>query len=397
MLARQFLHKRSTRRLVLLQHLCLTLSHDNSRKRGPLREGGRLDLDSLAEEEWRNQFRYVYLNRTLYIVSMRERRKVGNKSVLTGNRFTRSEVEELVEVLQLPNPIRADNRITEDPRTALCMLLARLAYPNRLCDLALKFGWSVERVSRISTETQRIIHDRWEHLLCWDAERLTPERLVKYAQAIQQKGAPIGTVWGFIDGTIRGIARPTYHQRTCYNGWKRKHCLKYHGIVTPDGLISHLFGPIDRRRNDAFLWQKSNLPNILEQNAHTPDGTPLQVYGDPAYSINSFILSPYQGAQLTNDQKQWNRSMSRLRIVAEWAFKEIVNTFGFLDFVKNQKHLLQPVGVQFRVAVLLHNAHVCLHKPQVTQYFNIENGNIVEGLMEDELLEPPLLSEYFHN
>ena len=89
--------------------------------------------------------------------------------------------------------------------------------------------------------------------------------------------------------------------------------------------------------------------------------------------------------------------MSRLRIVAEWAFKEIVNTFGFLDFVKNQKHLLQPVGVQFRVAVLLHNAHVCLHKPQVTQYFDIENINIIEEVMEDELLEPPSLSEYFHN
>jgi len=89
--------------------------------------------------------------------------------------------------------------------------------------------------------------------------------------------------------------------------------------------------------------------------------------------------------------------MSRLRIFAEWPFKEIVYTFGFLDFVKNQKHLLQPVGVQFRVAVLLHNAHVCLHKPQVTQYSNIENVNIVEGVMEGELLEPPLLSEYFHN
>ena len=90
--------------------------------------------------------------------------------------------------------------------------------------------------------------------------------------------------------------------------------------------------------------------------------------------------------------------MSCLRIVAEWAFKEIVKSFGPLDFVKNQKHLLQPVGVQFRVAVLLHNAHVYLHKPQITQYFNnIENVNIVEGVMEGELLEPPSLLEYFHN
>ncbi|KAG0644790.1 hypothetical protein HOY80DRAFT_878037, partial [Tuber brumale] len=45
-------------------------------------------------------------------------------------------------------------------------------------------------------------------------------------------------------------------QRTCYNGWKCKHCEKYHAIGTPDGLISHLFTPVDGRRNDAFLGRE---------------------------------------------------------------------------------------------------------------------------------------------
>ena len=67
------------------------------------------------------------------------------------------------------------------------------------------------------------------------------------------KGAPIGTVWGFIDGTIHDIARPTYHKHTCYKGWKWKHSLKYYKIVTPNGLISYLFGSVDGRRNDAVL------------------------------------------------------------------------------------------------------------------------------------------------
>ena len=279
------------------------------------------------------------------------------------------------------------------------MLLGRLAYPNRLSDLALKFGWPVERVSRIGAAVQEIIHLRWKHLLIWDAVRLTPEKLSQYAHTIERKGAPIATVWGFIDGTIRAIARPTRRQRTCYNGWKRKHCLKYHAIVTPDGLISHLFGPVDGRRNDAFLWRESGLLPILQQHARSPNGAPLQIYGDPAYSINTFLLSPYQGAHITAEQQQWNRSMSRLRIVAEWAFKEMITTFGFLDYAKNQKHLLQPVGVQFRVAALLHNAHVCLHHPQITQYFLIPNeheGN-EEEFLEQDLLEPPTLMEYFHD
>jgi len=303
--------------------------------------------------------------------------------------------------LQLPAIIQCDNRIVEESRTGLCMLLARLAYPNRLSDLGMKFGWPVERVSRISTTVQALIYSKWKHLLEWDTIRLTPEKLLQYAQAIERKGAPIQTVWGFIDGTIRAIARPSRRQQTCYNGWKRKHCLKYHAIVTPDGLISHLFGPVDGRRNDSFLWHESNLPQILQQHAHAPDGTPLQVYGDPAYSIGRFLISPYQGARIGYDQRQWNRRMSRVRIVAEWAFKEMVNTFGFLDYVKNQKLLLQPVGVQFCVAALLHNAHVCLHRPQVTQFFNLVQGNRVgleqNELIEEELLAPPSLLEYFHN
>ncbi|KAG0131190.1 hypothetical protein HOY82DRAFT_485462, partial [Tuber indicum] len=100
------------------------------------------------------------------------------------------------------------------------------------------------------------------------------------------KGAPIANMCGFIDDTICGIAWPTKCKRTYFNGWKRKHCHKYHAIVTPDGLISHLFGPVNGWQNDAFQMHESNLPNILEQHAQASGRTLLQRYGDPAYSIH---------------------------------------------------------------------------------------------------------------
>lgn len=298
--------------------------------------------------------------------------------------------------MQLPEKFFGENGICEDRRTALCMLLARLAYPNRLSDLWFKYGWSPERVSRISTSVQSFIHDRWYHLLDFDATRLTPSKLEQYARAIHTKGAPLNSVWGFIDGTIRAIARPTRRQMTCYNGWKRKHCLKYHAIVTPDGLISHFFGPVDGRRNDGFLWTDSGLISKLEQNSHSTTGQALQIYGDPAYSINRYLISPYQGAHITPDQQTWNKQMSRLRIVVEWVFKEVITMFAFVDYPKNQKHLLQPVGIQFRVAVLLHNAHVILHKPQISQYFDIEDDGH-QVFIEEHLIEPPTLANYFHD
>ena len=65
-----------------------------------------------------------------------------------------------MQALQLPEKVSADNLIVEDGRTALCMLLARLAYPNRLKDMAMKFGWSVEPISRTSTTIQSFIHSK---------------------------------------------------------------------------------------------------------------------------------------------------------------------------------------------------------------------------------------------
>lgn len=277
------------------------------------------------------------------------------------------------------------------------MMLARLAYPNRLCDMWFKYGWSPERISRVSATIQQFIHDRWYHLLDFDEVRLTPAKLEEYALAIHNKGAPIRTVWGFIDGTVRAIARPVRHQRTCFNGWKRKHCLKYHAVVTPDGLISHFFGPVEGRRNDSYLLNESNLFRKLEQNAHTADGTPLQLYGDPAYSVNRYLLSPFQGVRVNANQRAWNKEMSKVRIVVEWAFKEVVNLCSFIDYPRNQKHLLQPVGIQFRVAVILHNAHVILHHPQIAQYFDVNRDEGHPEYIEQQLLEPPTLASYFHN
>ncbi|KAG0124246.1 hypothetical protein HOY82DRAFT_494242 [Tuber indicum] len=128
---------------------------------------------------------------------------------------------------------------------------------------------------------------------------IVSRKATSLARAIQRKGAPISTFWAFIIGTIHAIARITRHQWTCYNGWKRQHFLKYHVMVMPASLVSHLFGPVNGRRNDSLLWRKSNLPVILQHFALAPDGTPLQVNGDPAYSITNFLLAAYQRAQVT--------------------------------------------------------------------------------------------------
>jgi hypothetical protein len=94
--------------------------------------------------------------------------------------------------------------------------------------------------------------------------------------------------------------------------------------------------------------------------------------------------------------------MSKVRIVVEWCFKEVITQFRHLDWPPNQKVLLTSVGLQYPVAVLLHNAHVIFHRPQITQYFaeTLEQKGRLPAALEDvqdipALLTPPTLEEYF--
>lgn len=107
------------------------------------------------------------------------------------------------------------------------MALRLVAYPNRLTDCYLTFGWRPERMSRFVSATLRFIYQQWWFLLEFDTQRLVPEKLRQYADTIKAKGCPLTNCWGFIDGSPFYILRPGKGQRTVYNGHKRKHYPKY--------------------------------------------------------------------------------------------------------------------------------------------------------------------------
>ncbi|THU76384.1 hypothetical protein K435DRAFT_824585 [Dendrothele bispora CBS 962.96] len=164
------------------------------------------------------------------------------------------------------------------------MLLHRLAYPTRLCDVEMQIGWERSRFSRITRATALFLYDRWKHLLRFDPHRLTRHKLADCAFAVQQKGCPLDVIASFIDGTLQDTARPSRNQRILYNGWKRIHCLKYQILITPDGIIIHVFGPIEGRRHDSTAYKESGLVDILDRHFWGPDGQRLFIYGDPAYA-----------------------------------------------------------------------------------------------------------------
>jgi hypothetical protein len=160
---------------------------------------------------------------------------------------------------------------------------------------------------------------------------------------------------------------------------KRMHALKFQAVMAPDGIIAHLAGPFEERYHDAQMLRESGLLGTLEAHAKDASGKPFCLYGDPAYPLSLFLMTPHRGAQLSVEHAQFNQSMSAVRQSVEWGFGRVVALFAFVDFKKNLKIGLQPAGSYYSVATLLTNCYTCLYGSQVSSYFGIE---------------PPALADY---
>ena len=67
-----------------------------------------------------------------------------------------------------------------------------------------------------------------------------------YAQVISQRGSPLQNCFGFVDGTVRPIAKLDNNQRIVYNTHKRLHALKFQSLALPNGIIGYLYGPVGK-------------------------------------------------------------------------------------------------------------------------------------------------------
>jgi len=145
---------------------------------------------------------------------------------------------------------------------AFFLLICRLAWPTQLETLSMFFQYPSSTILEAVNWILAHIHSNWDFLLHdfdspLTSEHLSPARLRLFALKIHDKGAPLMACSGFIDCTIREICRPTKWQRECYNGYKHMYAVKYSAVKAPDGLIHHLWGPFEGKKNDNALLSES--------------------------------------------------------------------------------------------------------------------------------------------
>ncbi|KAK3105969.1 hypothetical protein FSP39_009829 [Pinctada imbricata] len=295
-------------------------------------------------------------------------------------RFQREDMTRLSCALRLPTKVVCENRTVCSGIQGLCILIRRLAYPSRLEDLSHVFGRSKAELSYICNTVLNLIDSEHGHLLeNLNQSWLAHNQLDEMVDSVRRCDAPLSNCWGFIDGTVRPICRPQENQRLVFNGHKRIHGLKFQSIVTPNGMIAHLFGPIEGRRHVAGMLRESGIETQMQRYMTTQNNEVYSVYGDPAYPISPYIIPPFRGGVITAQQMRFNKKMSAVRVSVEWTFGKVLSLFAFLDYKKNQKLYLQPVGKYYRVAAILTNCHTILYGSETGKFFG---------------LCPPTLDEY---
>ena len=136
-------------------------------------------------------------------------------------RFTLAELQELTQLLEIPDIVITSNRYKASSIEALSSCLAKLATPARYGDLSQILGTSRERLCGLNNHILFYIYQHFKHLLDWDPVRLNAAYLRRLADAVHAAGSPMTCVVGFIDGTVRGMVRPGNGvQKTAYNGHK---------------------------------------------------------------------------------------------------------------------------------------------------------------------------------
>ncbi|DBA02020.1 TPA: hypothetical protein N0F65_000267 [Lagenidium giganteum] len=135
--------------------------------------------------------------------------KVTEEDCIFHFRFNRESIHAIARALFEDNAhVRTANGSSFTTIEAMCILLRRFAYPSRCGDLALLFGWQRSEISSVFNLMVCVLLSSLGKLLEISTTTLPEARLRLLASAVRSRGAALDKCVGFVDWTVRGIARP---------------------------------------------------------------------------------------------------------------------------------------------------------------------------------------------
>lgn len=167
----------------------------------------------------------------------------------------------------------------------------------------------------------------------------------------------------FIDGTKIFMSRPRepiLNQQLCYSGHKKRQCLIYLTVTTPDGLMFYLYGSEVGSRHDVTLYRQSGLDDALQELCGIK-GQQFYVYGNSAFIMRTWMQIAFNRSVATIAKNLFNNAMSSAREAVEWGYKDVKQKFTTLDISRILKVSKASIALMYKMDVWLWILKVCLH------------------------------------
>lgn len=185
------------------------------------------------------------------------------------------------------------------------------------------------------------VANKWIHILHACLNRALAELGEKPARNVAELhlAAEKGQLF-FQDGTERPIQRPKNQaiQGFFYSGKKKRHAIKNNVLVNPQAKILLLTPTCEGKKHDKKIADETNL--VLPEGSSLCQDTGFQGFTVPGVTMIQPMKKP-RGKELTVEQKESNRQISRLRIRVEHAIGGVKRYRIVKDQVRARKDNFQ--------------------------------------------------------
>jgi DDE superfamily endonuclease len=142
-------------------------------------------------------------------------------------------------------------------------------------------------------------------------------KIDQYSRALGEV-VPLSNCVGFIDCTKIQISRPggpPANQRALFSGHKPYH-YSYQTITTPHGLVIHMYGQEEGRRQDTALYGKIDINLHLTESPTINRDPPTQfyIYRDGDYVMKPCLQVGFSRQNATPEQLLYNAEMSTAHV-----------------------------------------------------------------------------------
>lgn len=232
-------------------------------------------------------------------------------------RFEPRELRELMCLLEIPSFLWARGSARRfRGGDAFLLLLRRLAGREKGVHHAVVFDRSPPAISEMYNV---VLHHVYTHAVVAICRELWEDELSSFAQALHGYGCPIPHCFGSVDATMFDNRCPFVRQKAMYNGRKRKHKVKYQGIVLANFMNGDWHVPANVHANDPTMLDHSRLVPRLKMMARR-QGQPLCLDGNATYPTSTVLLRAGKTSYTTPEEMVIAERMSKYRQSVEGIF-----------------------------------------------------------------------------